>query len=699
MMLCDTLRFFFMDNRLVFSLRLKSLRHHTSNTPTRRPSQQHGHHHYLLLFFVITHHTQQQQHNQKKMLLRDQASVIHPQQSWRNTNSDRWTVPSINARQKGFHGVLKPPLTLHGRYSSWMVSHDDSFEDDDDVQQQHQQPKDGHDGDNEIRLVFDDNHLFSPKKRNASTSRMNMIRSRLMRNKPQQSSNHHHYPPFLGTNNSSSSSRLHQWQSAVYASTLAAATTSPLSSGTTAAATAGGSAVSSFIRYLLVFTAGGLFFSTAIAGAYAFYGLGVDNTKRIVAILVLVWGRIWRSFTTGLETARLALLAESDNVDEEEGGGEETTIVTSSTEEGPMVAGARTEGTKHLTTEAHDSGLSFRKKWKWAAAWDVLKEQLVETRRTAAEGVQALRQEATLYGAVVGQPALVPVQYAIQKLMPYSLTTILEGTLQDSLKNMQSGSKSIKKMTLSSFTAGTRAPILKGARIYDVEDAIAFDCDVQWQSQVEATVQLYTVGGLARVPVSISRVSFAGVVRIILTPLTQQPPGYGAMLLSLPVPPQISLDVKILGGEVTKLPFLRTEITSAFQKAIANQLLWPRRSVIPTMDGRRIVVDRQQLERLESHDPLLEAEQRLVSDDTNQQSRGILREIREEILPSSPKDPFLLSLRLEQEEGDSMDPTINTTSGSTSTELTATNHDNNLSNAIRRRFHGFPWINREKNIP
>lgn len=537
-------------------------------------------------------------------------------------------------------GLVQSLHPLHERHS-WIIP--EFF----DRQLEQQQHCDGEDnGDNEEYRHRSKLSLFGNKTRSASG--VSRLFARSTRALPAM------LPSPPDQRNPLSGQSSYRRPMSLYASTLAVAP--PLFS------TAGGGGPSLF-KYLLAFTAGGLFFSTALAGAYAFYGLGVDNMKRILAVLLLVWGRIWTSFSAGLSLARMALMEEFD--EEREDRGPDSSAAT------PALGSTAIQQETPGTTES----LSAKKKWKWVFAWNVLKQQLSETRRTAAEGVQALQQEATLYTAVLGQPALIPVQYAIQKLMPYSLTTILEGALRDSLDTAKSSSKSIKKLTLSSFTAGARAPLLTGARIYDVEDAIAFDCDVQWKSQVEATVQLYTVGGLARVPVSIKDVGFEGVVRIILTPLTKQPPGYGAMLLSLPTPPRVSLDVKILGGEVTKLPFLRTEITSIFQKAITDQLLWPRRNVIPTMDGRSAILDRQELLQLKSQDPLLEAEQNLVNAD----QPSIMREIREEILQSSPKDPIQIALRI---MGDAAN---NTTSG---TDF-STKDGNRLKGL--KRFDAFQW--------
>lgn len=362
----------------------------------------------------------------------------------------------------------------------------------------------------------------------------------------------------------------------------------------TASALAAPSAMS-YLKLFLVFTAGGLFFSTALAIMSASYAMGMDNIRRVFEILGIIILRVWATFTIGLGATKLALFGES------------TTTIELPKE------------------QQHKSA------WKWKSAWIVLKEKLDETRKTAAEGVQALREEAKLYAAAVGAPGLIPLQHIVDRLMPLSFSSILEDSIKDALSSLPSTS-SIKKMTLSSFTAGNRAPILLAARVYDVDNAISFDYDIKWDSQLEATVQIYTAGGLARVPVKIQHLAFEGVVRVILTPLTKAPPGYGAMLISLPTPPKINMDVSVLGGEVTKLPFLKREITAAFQKALSDELLWPRRSVVPSMLGSKTaVLDAKKLAALESSDPLLLAEESLkakqpmlrpIHDSKNQRFNG-----------------------------------------------------------------------------
>ena len=46
-----------------------------------------------------------------------------------------------------------------------------------------------------------------------------------------------------------------------------------------------------------------------------------------------------------------------------------------------------------------------------------------------------------------------------------------------------------------------------------------------------------------RIPVTIKNLRFEGVTRIIMTPLIEEPPGFGAVLISFPKAPSVGIDV------------------------------------------------------------------------------------------------------------------------------------------------------------
>ena len=121
---------------------------------------------------------------------------------------------------------------------------------------------------------------------------------------------------------------------------------------------------------------------------------------------------------------------------------------------------------------------------------------------------------------------------------------MLAESLQHSLSEM-AGDDFVKGMRMKGFelrrfSAGEIAPELLEARAYDLgPTAMAFDFDVRWHSQMVAEVDAITTGVGARVPVSVRNLRFDGPVRLIVTDLTAEAPGYGAVLLSLPTRPEV----------------------------------------------------------------------------------------------------------------------------------------------------------------
>lgn len=344
-----------------------------------------------------------------------------------------------------------------------------------------------------------------------------------------------------------------------------------------------------FFRLTLAFLAGGLFFSSILAIVASVAAIGRSNLQRVRQILRLVIRSVWNAFSGGFSDARKTL---------------------------------RKDG-----------------KWQWRDASRVLRDNWSATRRIAAEGVQAIRMERSMYFAAVGAPGLIPIQYAIDRLLPFSIATQMKQALEDTLD--QVSNPNVRRLVLQEFDAGTIPPLLQAARVYDLgKEALAFDIDFVWRSNLTAKILVITKRFGFKVPVTIKDVRFAGTVRVQLTPLTKTPPGYGAALVSFPSVPEIGLNVNVAGGEVTKVPWLRDELLAGIEKSIESELLWPKRNVIPSktfIAGGRFILDRSDLEELTEHDPFLEAE-------SKKGETPILKEYVESIQPDRSSLPGLLEV-------------------------------------------------------
>ena len=234
------------------------------------------------------------------------------------------------------------------------------------------------------------------------------------------------------------------------------------------------SQIAGFVHLFLSFIAGGIFFSSLLAGATTFFAVGQSNISRLWSLTKTIIRQVWTVFVVGLNEARLAL---------------------------------RMDG-----------------KWNIRQAWQVLKSKLVETRKAAAEGMSAMKAEKDFYAGAVGQPGLITAQYFLDRLMPFSLTTQMESALRDSLKAVRNDL--IKTIRLQEFDLGDVNPTLLEARNYDLgRDAMAFDIDIKWESAVYAKMSVTTRRIGIKVPVTVRNPTFIGTARIEMTPLTKEPPG------------------------------------------------------------------------------------------------------------------------------------------------------------------------------
>ena len=360
------------------------------------------------------------------------------------------------------------------------------------------------------------------------------------------------------------------------ATAAAGAAASTVTNAAASAAAAGGGG---FMGYVFSFLFGGVFFSTLLGVAALFISVGGENVRRAWRVFNFLGGRVWALVVKTAAAVKESLQAEN------------TTL----------------EDTKKVLLEGYQA-----------------------TKREVDDALTAFNQERDFYAAAVGIPGLRTAQYVIDHMMPGLIAQKLENSMADSIANVKH--RNVKKMILKGVKAGTAAPLLTGARFYDVGDrAMAFDVDVKWTSEVTATMDVVPemglltdlggdLGGLTRVPVMVHNVVFDGTIRVLMAELTREDPGYGAVVLSFPDPPQLSLDVRVLGGlEVNRVPWLRRVVVDATKTWIKEEMLWPQRMLIPAeknvAKGEKpgFVLTDAQLKRVLQEDPLLLAEQRLKS--------------------------------------------------------------------------------------
>lgn len=232
------------------------------------------------------------------------------------------------------------------------------------------------------------------------------------------------------------------------------------------------------------------------------------------------------------------------------------------------------------------------------------------------ESVEAIKKETQMYSAAVGLPGLIPIQYIFERIFPTFLTAPFQGALQDSLVNLVNENNQIRSLVLKEFSMGNIAPRILEARLFDLGSKdMAFDLDMRWRSNIRADLVMRVASFGTKIPVTISNLRFEGPVRLILVGLMPQEPGWEALLISFPRPPQIGFDLKVAGGLITQIPWLRNEVAKNLDNVVAQEMLWPRRAVVsaPAPFKPKPLLNPMQMLSLMRDDPLLRRERELMN--------------------------------------------------------------------------------------
>jgi len=326
-----------------------------------------------------------------------------------------------------------------------------------------------------------------------------------------------------------------------------------------------------FLSLALSFLLGGLFFSTVAAFVAAVIALGKENTRRLREVIGIVYRRNWTVLKLSVQLTMDVL-----------------------------------RGKEKM------SGFKSR----FPAAAQTFKDGVAEVARVFTESVDAIKRETKMYSAAVGLPGLIPIQYIFDRIFPSMLTAPFESALQDALLETAKGNSQIRKLILKKFSMGDVAPRVLEARLFDLGDRdMAFDLEMSWKSNARADLELSVSSFGAKIPVTIQNLRFDGPVRLILCGLMTEEPGWRALLISLPRPPQVGFDIKVAGGLITQIPWLRNELAKVLDNAVAEEVLWPRRAVVsaPTPFKAKPLLNPMQILSLMRDDPLLRMERELMA--------------------------------------------------------------------------------------
>ncbi|KAH8973496.1 hypothetical protein BDL97_01G050700 [Sphagnum fallax] len=140
----------------------------------------------------------------------------------------------------------------------------------------------------------------------------------------------------------------------------------------------------------------------------------------------------------------------------------------------------------------------------------------------------------------------------------------------------------IQALKLDKFNIGTVPPKFDGIRVQSLRKSqIIMDMEFRWGGDASIILGINPVIG-PKLPVQIKNLSLFTTVRVIFQ-LTEEMPCISAVvvaLLSKPKP-QIKYTLKVIGGSTGAIPGLSEMIDEMIESAVADQVQWPHRIVVP----------------------------------------------------------------------------------------------------------------------
>ncbi|KAG6599376.1 Synaptotagmin-5, partial [Cucurbita argyrosperma subsp. sororia] len=144
----------------------------------------------------------------------------------------------------------------------------------------------------------------------------------------------------------------------------------------------------------------------------------------------------------------------------------------------------------------------------------------------------------------------------------------------------------LSSLKFSRFTLGTVAPQFTGISIIEDggTDGITMELEMQWDGNQSIILDIKTRLGVA-LPVQVKNLGFTGVFRLILKPLVDEFPCFGAVCFSLRQKKKLDFTLKVIGGDISAIPGLYGALEGTIRDAVEDSITWPVRKVIPIIPG------------------------------------------------------------------------------------------------------------------
>ncbi len=183
-----------------------------------------------------------------------------------------------------------------------------------------------------------------------------------------------------------------------------------------------------------------------------------------------------------------------------------------------------------------------------------------------------------------------PAQELLGLLWPALNSTIclaLKNVIEDRLQ----GSAEYGHINFSRFSLGRSPPQICGIKAVPLheEDVLAMvvDLDVRWAGEPDVVLHLSRV---KRATIGLKNLQISTMVRLVFTPIIEDPPFFQRMTVTLLNRPLIDFTIKVLGGaDVMALPAISSWLHSAILSVTDRFIVWPKEvnvALIPNLRNK-----------------------------------------------------------------------------------------------------------------
>ena len=168
-------------------------------------------------------------------------------------------------------------------------------------------------------------------------------------------------------------------------------------------------------------------------------------------------------------------------------------------------------------------------------------------------------------------------------LMWPALNTFVCNIIRQELEERVQESSDFGHISFSRLSFGKHPPVIVGIKAVPLhgEDLLAMvlDVDVRWAGEPDVALRLTKLGGAS---LGLSDVHLAGVVRLVFSPITEDPPFLTRMTISLLARPYVDFSVRALGGpDLMSLPAISSWLHSVVLNLADMAIVWPKEVSVP----------------------------------------------------------------------------------------------------------------------